>query len=566
LQAAALATPVVPEPVALDEPHRLLLAVRDELHRRAGRATEHLVLQEQDGVAAALGFPDADQLMAAVSSAARTISYASDDGWVRARSALSGPRGRSAAGDRPVARGVLLRDGELVVTEPAQWLLAATASAELGVPFAAGVLPRLATEAPAPGEPWPSSLREAVVALLGAGHAALPVLEALDQHGLLVRLLPEWQAVRSRPQRNAYHRFTVDRHLCEAAANAAALTRDVARPDLLLVGTWLHDIGKGFPGDHTDAGVRVLGQIGPRMGFLPEDCDTLVFMVRHHLLLADVATRRDLDDPATLAAVAEAVGDRDRLDLLAALTEADSRATGPTAWTDWKAGLVGELVARVARVLEGHQPAAVPALTAPALPAGVPLLVEVDGRTLTVVARDRPGLFCRVAGALALNGLDILSGQAGPGPDGTAVEVFVVEPRLGDFPEAGRLRADIERALSGRLAIEPRLAERARTYAARSRPQAARAAEARVLVDNRASPDATFLEVRAPDGVGVLYRITRALADCDLDVRSAKVSTMGHEVVDAFYVTDAAGAKVGDSEYLGEIERAVLGALAGGPG
>ena len=167
--------------------------------------------------------------------------------------------------------------------------------------------------------------------LLQQGHRAIDVLESLDQRGILVRLLPEWAPVRSRPQRNAYHRFTVDRHLWETAANAAALTDRVTRPDLLVLGALFHDIGKGYPGDHTTAGMALLEQIGPRLGLPPDDVAVLVRMVQHHLLLPDVAIRRDLTDPATIRKVADAVGSPLQLDLLAALTEADShgdRAVG----------------------------------------------------------------------------------------------------------------------------------------------------------------------------------------------------------------------------------------------
>jgi [protein-PII] uridylyltransferase len=141
---------------------------------------------------------------------------------------------------------------------------------------------------------------------------------------------------------------------------------------------------------------------------------------------------------------------------------------------------------------------------------------------------------------------------------GMAVEVFEVESAFGNPPDVDRLRADFERVLSGRLSLEARLGDRARTYAGSRRPTAARPAEPRVLFDNEASEAATVVEVRAPDGIGVLYRITRALADSGLDVRRAKVSTLGHEVVDAFYVVDATGAKVTDSEHLREIDRSVL--------
>ena len=136
----------------------------------------------------------------------------------------------------------------------------------------------------------------------------MPVIEALDQAGLMARLLPEWELVRSKPQRNSYHRFTVDRHLVEAAAEAATLVRRVARPDLLLLGALLHDIGKGRPGDHTEVGMDMVREIAPRLGMAPVDAAVLVTMVEHHLLLPDVATRRDLADPATARRVADAVG------------------------------------------------------------------------------------------------------------------------------------------------------------------------------------------------------------------------------------------------------------------
>src|SRR5690606_3760288 len=152
--------------------------------------------------------------------------------------------------------------------------------------------------------PWTREMRDAFVDLLMAGRPAIGVVEALDQTHLWVNVLPEWDAVRSKPQRNALHRFTVDRHLMEAAANAADLVSRTDRPDLLVVGALLHDIGKGYPGDHTEVGIDLLATVGPRMGFPPADVATLQALVRHHLLLPDVATRRDLDDPATLDQVA----------------------------------------------------------------------------------------------------------------------------------------------------------------------------------------------------------------------------------------------------------------------
>ncbi|MDQ1373516.1 MAG: [protein-PII] uridylyltransferase, partial [Actinomycetota bacterium] len=365
------ATAVAPAPGGeVDDAYDELVTVRVELHRRTGRGADRLLLEDQDDVAAALGV-DADALMARVATAARTIAWASDDTWGRVGSWLAGPKGRAASADRQLGAGLLLRDGEIVLApdallDAASALRAGAVSAETGAPLARATLERLAAEVPAPADPWPPATRDALLAVLGTGRPAVAVLETLDQKELLTRLLPEWEAVRSRPQRNAYHRFTVDRHLCEAAANAAELAWKVDRPDLLLAGTWLHDIGKGFTSggadgsrsDHTVVGMEIVERVATRMGFCPDDVALLVAMVEHHLLLPDVATRRDLSDPRTAEAVAEVVGRPDLLQLLGALTEADSLATGPAAWSDWKAGLVAELVARAGALLEGERVAA----------------------------------------------------------------------------------------------------------------------------------------------------------------------------------------------------------------
>lgn len=554
---------------SLTEARTTLLDARVELQRVTSRATDRLTLQEQDAVAAALG-TDADTLMANVAAAARTIAVLSDDWWRRSRSWAAGPRGRQGNADRTLGPGLVLRDGEVtlvaahdVASDRTVIVRTAEAAAATGALVARSTLDRLVAEAPPVGDPWSVDARAAFVGLLGCGTNAIGVLELFDHHGLLTRVLPEWQAVRSKPQRNSYHRFTVDRHLLETGAAAAALTRDVRRPDLLLVAAWLHDLGKASPGDHIELGVETAAVVAARMGFDADDVSTLVALVRHHLLLPDVATRRDLDDPATIGGVAAVVGRRELLELLAALTEADGIATGPLAWNPWKATLVRTLVARVATRLDGETPVLAPTIPAPEHRAALSrggVTVSAEGRRLTVVAPDRPGLVARVAGALAVNGLDVLAARAAT--EGTmAVQVYDVAPTVAVDPDWVRVQADIERALSGRLAVSSRLADRTAAYAVRRGPAAARAAEPRVLFHNDASPSATVIEVRAADGVGVLYRITRALADCDLTIRSAKIATLGHEVVDTFYVVDVDGAKVAERDHLHEIERQVLAEL-----
>ncbi|HVM07344.1 MAG TPA: [protein-PII] uridylyltransferase [Acidimicrobiales bacterium] len=540
----------------LDRPYQHLTEIRAALHVRTGRALDRLLLQEQDAIADDLGLRDADHLLGRVSAAATTTAFVWDDCWRRIDGWLD-PKRRGAPPDRPLGPGIALQDGEVHLHGPiSSWLAAATAAADVRAPLSRRTLQRFVAEVPASVSPWPYGWRQGFVALLGAGHAAIPVLEALDHHGLLVRLLPEWKSVQSKAQRNAYHRFTVDRHLLEAVAQAAALTRRVHRPDLLLLGALLHDIGKGFPGDHTEVGVDLVAKIGPRIGLPPADVAVLVKLVQHHLLLADTATRRDVDDPETAAAVADAVGDRDTLELLAALTEADSLATGPAAWSDWKARLVGTLVERTSAVLQGHgvpEPD-IAALVPPFLDDGV----HASEDRCVVVAPDRAGLFATVAGVLALNGIDVLGATAGTLPNGRAVEIFDIATATSRPPEWDRVRVDLDAALEGSLPLGERLLHRSRTYARRD---LALAAPPKVIVDNDASTKATVIEVRAPDGVGVLHAITSAIAAAGLGIRSARVSTLGHEVVDAFYVVDGGGEKVDDQVLLRDVEQRIVAAL-----
>ncbi len=556
----------------LGDSYRALLAARVELHRRTGKAHDRLLLQDQDAVAAALGDPDADVLMSRLAAAARAIAWRSDEAWRRVEAALRGPGGRSAARDQPVGRGLVLREGVVELApdadpacDPVLVLRAAAVAAGADTRLGRGALDRLARQAPPLDEPWPEEARRSLVRLLDSGRPAVPVLEALDQFGLLARLVPEWERVRSLPQRNAYHRFTVDRHLCEAAVAAGDFTGRVDRPDLLVVGAWLHDIGKGFEGDHSEVGAKVVEAVATRMGFPPADVDVLVRLARHHLLLADAATRRDVHDPATVNMVAERVGDASTLELLHALTEADSMATGPAAWSPWKAELVADLTARVGRMLAGEphekvfddEPSPADLALVERVRREGDLVVVGRGPELTVAAPDRPGLFWRVAGTLAIHGLDVLSARV-RSTDGVAVDDFRVEPLFGGDPDWAAVEVDLRRALAGRLSLEARLAERSRAYAGRARMPSATPARTHVVVDNDASATATVVEVRAPDRIGTLYRITRGLSDLELDIRHAKVSTLGHEVVDAFYVVDAEGAKVSDPEHRRELERAIL--------
>ena len=322
----------------------VLLEARVELHRLQGRAGDVLTLEFQDSVAEALGDPSSNELMLRLARSARRIAWYSDEAWRRWRTRNQDPESPA----RPV-----LRDETPIAEDQLLPLrLAAKAAQEDLVPNRDD-LARFAREWDGIEEPWPEEARQLFAELFLAGAPAVRIVEDLDHFGLMERLMPEWAKVQCRPQRNVLHTYTVDRHLCEAAVNASGLVERVSRPDLLVVGALLHDIGKGYPGDHTEVGIKVIAEIAERMGYPEAEAAVLIDLCRHHLLLPDIATRRDLTDPGTIRAVAAAVDSVDFLSTLAALTEADSIATGPSAWGSWKAGLLNDLVERTAHVLEG---------------------------------------------------------------------------------------------------------------------------------------------------------------------------------------------------------------------
>ncbi|MFC8791788.1 [protein-PII] uridylyltransferase [Streptomyces cinereoruber] len=608
----------------LDRARRRLLDTRDALHLTTGRATDRLALQEQDAVAAELGLLDADTLLREVYEAARTISYATDVTWrevnrvLKARSArprLRSLLGRTGAGRTggkppvertPLAEGVVEMDGEVVLArtarperDPVLPLRAAAAAAQSGLPLSPHAVRRLAATVPPLPAPWPAEAREELVTLLGAGEATVPVWEALEAEGIVTRLLPDWERVRCRPQRNPVHTWTVDRHLVETAVRAASLTRRVGRPDLLLVAALLHDIGKGWPGDHSVAGETIARDLAARVGFDRTDTATVATAVRHHLLLVETATRRDLDDPATVESVAAAVGTLGTLELLHALTEADALATGPAAWSSWRASLVADLVKRVAGVLAG-EPLPDPEAAAPsaeqerlaieALRTGEPVLAlhtrdehaadpddsdpddsasdeaapEPVGVELVIALPDQPGVLPAVAGVLALHRLTVRAADlravdlpTGLGSGSVLVLDWRVAAEYGSLPEAARLRADLVRALDGSLDIPARLAEREAAY---PRRRGLTAPPPRVTVAAADSRLATVIEVRAQDAPGLLHRIGRALEGAAVRVRSAHVSTLGANAVDTLYVTRPDGSLLPPEEAV-DLARTLEAAL-----
>ena len=367
-----------------------LLDVRDVVQDAAGRATDRVAPELWDDVATGLALADARAAQVHVRELGRRITHLSRLTWRRVDDVLARPTSARLARRpalAPLAAGVALAAGEVVLdarARPAQdpelLLRACAAAAEHDALLAPATAARLARECPPLGEPWSAEARRLLVRLLASGPGLLPIWETLEETGALSLVLPEWERIRMLPHASVIHRFTVDRHVVETCIEASALIRDVGRPDVLMVAALLHDIGKGGLTEHCVAGEPIARRIATRMGFEPEAVELVALLVRRHLLLAETATTRDPDDPATVDLVAGQLGGAEALSLLLALTEADARAASAQAWSSWRAGLVRDLARRVRAALD----------TGVAAPAVVPEEVEIDRS-----ARAGPGVLHR---------------------------------------------------------------------------------------------------------------------------------------------------------------------------
>jgi [protein-PII] uridylyltransferase len=539
-----------------------LLDARDALHDVAGRATDRVGPELWGPLAEQLELADERAAQRHVREIGRRISHLSRLTWRRVDGVLT-TRSLAERGGRrpsliPVEPGIAVSGQEVVLTrdarphdDPTMLLRAAAVAAERDLELAPATAARLRSEGAALAEPGPPAARRALLGLL-AGPGLLPVWETLEETGSLAAFLPEWERIRLLPHASEVHRFTVDRHVVETCREAARLIRAVARPDVLLVAALLHDIGKGGLVDHSAAGEPIAIEVATRMGYDEGSAYLVGRLVRHHLLLAETATTRDPDDPATARTVADAVGDSEALDLLLALTEADARATAPKAWSTWRAGLVRTLAARTAMVL-GEPPG--PEVEPEVVPiprevrrGGVAIeVVPVDGGTrVTLIAPDRVGLLADAAAVFAAQRASVRSARAWSQGD-VGISVWdVAEEHL----DVRILRQRFEAIVAGRL--DP--AARRRTGPPGVDPT--------VVVRPEASTRSTVLEVRADDRPGVVHQVCAALAALDLAVRSAHADTLGPQAVDVFYVHEPSAGALTDAR-AASAAHAVRAALSG---
>lgn len=535
-----------------------LLDVRDALHEVSGRRVERLDAEVIPEVARLLEM-GAEELDLHARQLGRRIAHLSSLAWRRIDRAVEPSRKPKISPTGPVvtrvAEGVGTLEGEIIVmqradpaNDPELALRAAAAAAREGQPLSAGSAARLAATMGEMPQPWPTSSTRLMVDLLTAGPGLVRVWDELDFAGVIDRWLPEWDSIRLRGSSSPVHSFTVDRHSLETCVFAADVQRDVARPDLLAVAALLHDIGKGANGDdHSIDGEPVAVEIATRWGFSADDAATIGQLVRWHLLLPTIATRRDIEDPSTAANVAEIVETIDVLDLLAALSAADAQATGAAAWTTWRKGLIEGLVSKVREQLDDSVkspdpqayegwPANVPIPDYGSTgPADFTLEVEAhrDGSLLTIVTADRQGVMAELAGAIALAGLEIRSARTVTLGDAA---VSLLEVSRADV-DATRLRERLRPALAGEIDLAARLELKPNPDAAGSR----------VRLLDQVFQTATLLEVRAHDRRGLVWTVCHEIASLGMSIRSAHMSTYGSEARDVFYVVDAEGDALDDA-------------------
>ena len=617
---------------AFERARSMLTRIRYGLHQQCRRKSDHLVLDYQEDLAAALGYEDSDgqrgveRFMREVYTHLQTVAVVTDLFFEHVLEIL-GMTG-AASGERRLERAIAVRGGTVRLTAPE----------ELGQrPY---LLMRFFLQAGRTGLPLHHRTRQAVTAhlhlvddgfresrrvarifceLLTASNEVFPVLEAMLATGLLTRYLPEFAAVESLAQHDLYHLYTVDRHQLQTVAELSGLRRDMAELcaeagdlEVLFLAALLHDIGKGRQTDHSLLGAELVEGIGRRLQLSSADCDLLAFLVRYHLYLPENGLRRDCTDREFIRQAAEVVGDVRRLTLLYLLTIADSRATGPSAWSNWKAGLVAELYLGVKTYLaaggaagDDHgesagvrwlreqvmarlagRTAAIDLATLPAdyllgfspeevvrhlgihqeqagrLRQQVLLFAEPGehGWHLLIMGDDRPGLLAKFCGVLALHGLTVRSARIFTWPDGTVVDSLEVVPAaLRDVDEMdwGRVERDLNLAINYRLDVGYRLQEKRQPRPwGPARP--VQQAQLRVVLDNQTSGRFTIVEVHAGDSPEILYQLAQTLADFDLTIHQARIATEVEQLIDVFYVRTATGGQLTDPEAMAALQAALL--------
>ena len=616
--------------------------VRNHLHRESARKNDRLTFDHQESIAQALAFKDQDSLLAveqflgqihASMASIKSLRHS----FVFTHFPGSRKNGTGAAGSESLSAPFFMDQGEIhfpsataILRDPLLLLDIFVEGAKAGRPLSLESKRLVREFLYLVDEPFRASERAArgFLSALSAPNAS----EALDQMletGFLCAFIPEFEPIQDRVQFDNYHLFPVGRHLLQTVRHLKALHQerdilladiflDLPDPEPLFVAALFHDIGKTGK-DHAAKGAALVRKILKRFGYDRKRMEDVCFLVHRHLLLAETASRRDLNDEKIVVQCAGTVGTMERLKMLYLLSWADGKATGPRAWNDWIANLVLELFFKILHILEKGELATPDAskrmklslqqvrsrsgdqlstVDQEALFDGMPpnYLIETSPRAIvrhialyktlrdagskglksafcleaeaapssgtyevTFLARDRAGLFSDVAGIMALNNINILSARIYTWRDGTAVDIFTVTPPLDPLhPEEiwERIKGDLAETFEGRLPLPERLQQKAEPSILFRMKSPGR--QPQVHVDNEASDFFTLIEVFADDRIGLLYRITHALFTLGVDIRIAKIATKGDQVADVFYVLDLEGQKVMEQEKVEKIRDVLL--------
>ena len=628
-----------------DEAHNMLVRIRNRLHYISGRKNDQLFFEQQEEMAAAFGYEGADlglrveRFMRDVYAHLRTIAVITDLFFDHVNEVIGISGEGAVVSDREIEKCVEVRNNRIhLVADKKQlaakpYLLMRTffAASRVGVPVHHRSKMMITENLGAVNDKlrWSPRMARPFKAILLSKEHALPVLESMLETGLLGVYIPEFARIDALAQHDVYHIYTVDRHLLQAVAELHEVVAqepeikgEVTREIPLFLAALLHDIGKNSGKDHSEYGAEVVREVGRRLCLDEDELDDLSFLVRYHLFIPENALRRDLDDAGFITRCAEVIGCRERLAMLYLLSIADSKATGPSAWSDWKASLMREMYLKVDGYLvhrgdEGdpremvdrqfEEGAAwmreqvellakketeplrmdIADLSADYLSSFTPgtilghlcchrdqyrlirqksLIVaeeNPDHWSILVMAKDNPGLLAKICGVMTLNNLTVINAQIFTWKDGTVVDVIDVRPSDSvSFEERDwqALNDDLGKAVNHRLGLGYRLYEKLKYAGDRTR-ELAGSQEHRVVLDNTESDEYTIVEVHAADVPGQLYRITQALADFGINIHKAFIATEISQLIDVFYVLDKNGRRIEDDEFRVEVKNGLMYAI-----
>ncbi|MGA7828318.1 MAG: [protein-PII] uridylyltransferase [Geobacteraceae bacterium] len=474
-------------------------------------------------------------------------------------------------------------------------------------------------------------VNQSFFAILRSHKGVGSTLRKMHYLGFLIRFIPEFERVYCKAQHDLYHMYTVDVHSLFAIQEIIRLTQgehrdelvlltklagDIAKRELLLLAVLLHDIGKGEGGNHSEKGAEMMPTIARRLGLSKEDSERLEFLVRHHLLFAHIAQRRDLHDEKMIIQFARQMGTSETLKMLYLLTYADLKAVGPEIWTDWKAMLMEELYEKtfavlergdfkyevrsdrlkkirkdVLKLLENEYPVAVvkeelKALSIRSLLSNPPVVIaekvrmllalgdaplltriqhapDVSYSNVSICTLDIPGLFSMITGVMAANGMNILGAQIQTSSNGKVLDVLQVNSPQGFiFTDPARwehMEEDLLQVIQGKVQVQALVEKRHRpsVLVEKVKPRFPTVIE----IDNEVSDDYTVIDIYTHDKVGLLYCISSTLTRMGLYIGIAKISTKIDQVADVFYVKDIFGQKLTSDEKLAEIKQRLFKAI-----